>query len=174
MTPANIDRWIPFLPHLHLIHIPKCHWTVEDPLLNGRENATLHSKHFFLGTKGIIAEMECLQFKLHEEQSMKLKLDTDRNSHLSTSAVTSKKSATNQCQHDWHEVKSCIFKEVYSSLRKNRTLVFPRLFCKYVFQKDHASCQTAKSHIARCFSVLCWMFSKLFKKNRGLIFCNQL
>ncbi len=28
----------------------------------------------------------------------------------------------------------------YSSLRKNRTLVFPRLLCKYVFQKDHASC----------------------------------
>ncbi len=108
MTPANIDRWIPFLPHLHLIHIPKCHWTVEDPLLNGRENATLHSKHFFLGTKGIIAEMECLQFKLHEEQSMKLKLDTDRNSHLSTSAVTSKWSVTNHCQHDWiKSVKLC-------------------------------------------------------------------
>ena len=30
----------------------------------------------------------------------------------------------------------------YSSLRKNRTLVFSKLFCKYVFQKDHASYQT--------------------------------
>ncbi len=47
---------------------------------------------------------------------------------------------------------------VYSWLRKIRTLVFPRFFCKYVSQKDNASYQTEK---------LRWIFSELFKKNRG-------
>ncbi len=39
---------------------------------------------------------------------------------------------------------------MYSSLRKNRTLIFTRLFCKYVFQKDHASYQTVKVKKLKC------------------------
>ncbi len=82
--------------------------------------------------------------------------------------------------------------ENYSCLRKNRTLVFPRLFGKYVFQKDHThrkkSKGTAESnlkskfwntlilntrlwndlkHIAKGSGVLPYISSKLFKKNRG-------
>ena len=35
-----------------------------------------------------------------------------------------------------------VIHRTYSSLQKNRTFVFPRLLCKYVFQRDHASYQT--------------------------------
>ena len=41
--------------------------------------------------------------------------------------------------------------EAYSSLRKNRTLVFLRLLCKYVFQKDHASYTRLRNYLCKLF-----------------------
>ncbi len=55
--------------------------------------------------------------------------------------------------------QGCTWMSDYSSLRKNRTLVFPRLLCLYVFQKDHASYHTwfrgALTQVSECHLVRC-------------------